>query len=185
MNNQELEIMDEIVIHSEDESETSSSFFEYTPEDFDSQDEIDDVYNLDYAHCLKEKENNKYYIGSYVNNDKNLLLSSSISPSTYFKINQTLCSNYLFEYSMSKNTIKSTEILKVKIINISGWEFCTVIVKTFWLKIIQRKWKKIYKERMRIIGNRKKLKSLYFREINGKFPNTCLHLPTLQGLLAY
>lgn len=192
----ELESLEEVVVESSDSEsdsmensshDTDYSFDNrYLSEDIEFQDEIDDVYNLDHAHCLTEKVDNKYYIGSYWPGGKDMfLLSSSISPSTYFKINHTLCSNYLYEYSMSRNTIKSTEILKVKIIKIHGWDFCSVIVKTFWLKIIQRKWKKIYKERMRIVKNRKKLESLYFREISGKFPNTCLHLPTLQGLLAY
>lgn len=186
MENRELEMMDEIVINSEDESETTSSTFDYTPGDIDEVDEdIDNVYTMDYDHCLSEKINNKYYIGSYEITDNRFLLSSSISPSTYFKIDPFICSNYLYFYSLSTNTIKSTDILKVNIVKINGWDICTVTVKTFWLKIIQRKWKKIYKERMKIIKNRKNVTSLHQREINGKFPSNCKHLPSLQGLLVY
>ena len=56
-----------------------------------------------------------------------------------------------------------------------------VVSKTFWLKIIQRKWKKIYKERCDI---QKKMRSLIYirnREINGI--NT--HFPSLNGLYYY
>jgi hypothetical protein len=41
------------------------------------------------------------------------------------------------------------------------------IIKTFWIKLIQRKWKKIYKHRMDI---KKNPKYLLFRECRGKFP---------------
>ena len=39
------------------------------------------------------------------------------------------------------------------------------ILKTFWLRIIQRKWKKIFAERKQIITLRKQTSSLYYRQI--------------------
>ena len=42
-------------------------------------------------------------------------------------------------------------------------------IKTFWLRIIQRKWKKIFERRKKIISERKLIKSLKYREINGKW----------------
>ena len=40
------------------------------------------------------------------------------------------------------------------------------ICKTFWLKIIQRKWKKIYAERKRVQFERMKTSELTYRERN-------------------
>jgi len=57
------------------------------------------------------------------------------------------------------------------------------IIKTIWIKIIQRKWKKVYAERNRIIKTRVQYSSLKTREITGRWPQSCNYLPTLYGLL--
>jgi hypothetical protein len=46
------------------------------------------------------------------------------------------------------------------------------VIKTFWLKIIQRTWKKVFKERRRM------LKNIYLRQIRGK-----VFMPSLTGML--
>ena len=58
------------------------------------------------------------------------------------------------------------------------------ILKTFWLRLIQRKWKNIIKERENIIKKRCTLNSLRHRELTGKWPNDCLHFPQLKGMLS-
>ena len=57
------------------------------------------------------------------------------------------------------------------------------IIKTIWIKIIQRKWKKVYAERNKIIKIRMQYSSLKTREITGRWPQSCNYLPTLYGLL--
>jgi hypothetical protein len=57
------------------------------------------------------------------------------------------------------------------------------ILKTFWLRIIQKKWKKIYKIRKNIIKKRCCLSNLSTREIRGQWPKICLNLPGLKGML--
>jgi hypothetical protein len=61
---------------------------------------------------------------------------------------------------------------------------CIAILKTFWLRLIQRKWKSIMKERENIIKKRTYLKSIRHREITGKWPNDCLEFPQLKGMLS-
>ena len=58
-----------------------------------------------------------------------------------------------------------------------------VIIKTIWIKIIQRKWKKIYAERMIIIRRRLQINSLYMREVTGKWPQNCAYLPSIYRLM--
>lgn len=60
---------------------------------------------------------------------------------------------------------------------------CISIIKTHWLKIIQRVWKKIYNERKIIINIRCNINSLKYREIFGKWPNNCINFPQLKGML--
>ena len=58
------------------------------------------------------------------------------------------------------------------------------ILKTFWLRLIQRKWKNIIKERKNIIKKRFNQKSLTHREVTGKWPDDCLRFPQLKGMLS-
>jgi hypothetical protein len=58
------------------------------------------------------------------------------------------------------------------------------IIKTFWIKIIQKTWKRIIKERSNIIKKRSSLHALYFREINGKWPSYCNYYPSIKGMLS-
>ena len=58
------------------------------------------------------------------------------------------------------------------------------IIKTMWIKIIQRKWKKVYAERKRIMKTRMLYSSLKTREITGKWPASCNYLPTLYKMLS-
>ena len=58
---------------------------------------------------------------------------------------------------------------------------CVAILKTFWLKIIQRTWKRIYKQRMAILCS---VPMLRLREIrSGGFVYEKIHIPGLRGML--
>jgi hypothetical protein len=57
------------------------------------------------------------------------------------------------------------------------------ILKTFWLRIVQRKWKKVFLEQQDIIKMRSYPSSLYYREIYGKWPESCAYFPQLKGML--
>jgi hypothetical protein len=59
-----------------------------------------------------------------------------------------------------------------------------VIIKTIWLKIIQRKWKKVFAKRQQIINHRVSPSSLSFRQLTGRWPEHCIHMPGLNGLLS-
>ena len=106
---------------------------------------------------------------------------------------------YKSKYNNLNNSMKNHSIIRnykqiitqqnyiqlhiAKVIYLSGSE-CVAILKTFWIKIIQRTWKKIYKKRCSIIALRKSPVSLFYRERHGKWPDNCLYLPSLQGLLS-
>ena len=58
------------------------------------------------------------------------------------------------------------------------------ILKTFWLRIIQKKWKKVFQERKNVIRQRCYLSNLSIREIRGRWPSSCYNLPGLKGMLS-
>jgi len=59
---------------------------------------------------------------------------------------------------------------------------CVAIIKTVWLKLVQRCWRRVYNEKKRVINRRKQLDSLKFREVHGKWPNDCNYLPSIYGM---
>jgi hypothetical protein len=63
-------------------------------------------------------------------------------------------------------------------------EHCVSILKTHWLKLIQRTWKKNYKERKLAIIRRCHPNAVKYREIYGKWPNNCSNYPVLRGMLS-
>lgn len=63
-------------------------------------------------------------------------------------------------------------------------DHCVSIIKTYWLKLIQRTWKKIHRSRKLIIAMRSHPNALKYREINGRWPNNCINYPRLKGMLS-
>jgi hypothetical protein len=108
----------------------------------------------------------------YTSHYMNMETINEITPHTIFR-------NY-------RNIVMRPDNIKPEIaecLYLSGGE-CVAILKTFWIKIIQRTWKNIILERKKIIKLRCNLKSIIHREVNGKWPNNCLYLPSLKGMLA-
>jgi len=59
------------------------------------------------------------------------------------------------------------------------------IRKTIWIKLIQRRWKKIYQERLNIINKRKSINSLKYREQHGKWENEINYLPSIRDIINF
>jgi len=58
---------------------------------------------------------------------------------------------------------------------------CVAILKTFWLKIVQRTWKRVYKQRMAMLCS---VPMMRLREItSGRFVYEKIHIPGLRGML--
>tara|TARA_Y100000816_G_C26049768_1_gene550316 strand:- start:464 stop:1006 length:543 start_codon:yes stop_codon:yes gene_type:complete len=66
---------------------------------------------------------------------------------------------------------------------INGYRTC--ILKTCYIKIIQRAWKNVFKKRKEILIKRKNIKNLMYKEINGKWPENCFYLPSLKNMLKF
>lgn len=90
----------------------------------------------------------------------------------------TLLRNY-------NNIIKHPKYLNLeigKVYYLSGSE-CVCIIKTFWLKLVQRAWKKIHKIRKQILKRRCLPDSIMYRQICGKWPQNCNYMPSIRGML--
>lgn len=76
------------------------------------------------------------------------------------------------QYNTIKTCIEIVKKNKIKLIDSTIDEneryVTTSIIKTHYIKLIQRKWKKLYKQ---MIMNKGNLINLRYREIHGKWPN--------------
>lgn len=62
--------------------------------------------------------------------------------------------------------------------------YCVSIIKTMWIKFIQRTWRRVLKERNQFISKMSTSNILQFREIHGKWTNIRLKYPGLKGMLS-
>ena len=80
-----------------------------------------------------------------------------------------------------QNIIKNNNYIQIHLVkNIllsTGETIC--IIKTYWLRIIQRTWKRVYKKRKEVIEKRKSIYALTYFQLHGKWPNVCLYIPKL------
>jgi len=58
-------------------------------------------------------------------------------------------------------------------------------IKTFWLRLVQRRWKKLYKERQDIIKKRCQIQSLNYRQTHGKWPHGLNNLPNIREIINF
>tara|TARA_B100000927_G_C16401959_1_gene443792 strand:- start:494 stop:1084 length:591 start_codon:yes stop_codon:yes gene_type:complete len=58
-------------------------------------------------------------------------------------------------------------------------------IKTFWLRLIQRRWKKLFQKRKTMIKNRCNLQNLHYRQIHGRWPQGLNNLPNIREIINF
>lgn len=155
--------------------------------EMENEDNIyDEIYNNEsnyidhYGDSDEYYVDKKYYIGVYCIIDTHIL-ESSITVNSFLKYNAHDCLVYLNNHAIfSKKRRKAIEIMQFTPIHCDSISVYKVIVKTFWLRLVQRNWKRIYKMRKQII-NTEILNFLRKREY--EFEKTSI--PGLSGMLSH
>ena len=152
-------------------------------EDYDLLDQLDDLYDEDEHHIEADKIPNKYYIGickrSNHYKDQYLLLNT-ISPKLFHKTNYKTVIAYLQEYSIIYVSSPKLEIMKFAPINEDVY---SVVIKTYWIRLVQRHWKKILSIRENIYKRRGSINSQRHFEFYGRYPYGLNAIPRLYGML--
>jgi len=93
-----------------------------------------------YIECI----HNRYYIGTYkyLEMQDILLFAKKIHISTFYKYSYKQLSEYL--YWFSGIYLCQHPHLEILQINISTQGIYSCVIKTFWIKIIQRRWKAVF-----------------------------------------
>lgn len=127
-----------------------------------------------------EKVDGNYYLGSYSLADDILLLDTTISMHDFTTKRYSEIMIYFYTYRMVRTRcIPVIDILQLVICN----NVYTVILKTFWIRIIQRIWKRVYALRKKVIKLRKSLPCLTHFSFTGKYLVNATYLPGLYGML--
>jgi len=181
-------------IESETESEESESEEEETESETESESEDDIIIlsecddisdheeHMDIIHPIQMIQGN-YYIGCYkiiTYEQSILLLANKIHTQTFMKYNGYQLSKYFFWYSgLPFPKLPSIDILKLYI---DEYDTYTVVIKTFWIKIIQRTWKRVFTERKKYINYRKQLSTIRRYEIG---TSMSISIPGVKGMLNF
>lgn len=131
------------------------------------------LFEINELERLTEYQDYRYYRRSIIDYIR-------VNNATYFT--HPFVRNYIkiitHKYSINPDIIKI-----IKIIDTDGYEIFCAIKKTFWLRLVQKTWKNIFKKRKETIKLRSMPKSIYYRETKGKWPNYCFHYPSLKGMM--
>jgi len=83
-----------------------------------------------------------------------------------------------------QNIIKSPKYLQPEIFEkVHVHNRCCAIIKTFWIKIVQRSWKRVFKERTRIRALRRSVKAILYWQAFGKWPDYCAYMPGIRHMV--
>ena len=144
-------------------TENTNDTLSINSDEYEICNEIED-YEYEYTECV----DNQYYIGSYylmkdIDESDVLLFGLKININTFYNFSNDELSTYIYFCSGLPYTNKPTiEIMKL-IIDIDGTY--KAILKTYWIKIIQRKWKQIMKQKKEYENNIKKNILSIFRKV--------------------
>ncbi len=131
----------------------------------------------------------KIYLGCYTYcknySTPSIVYGCIVSPDTFLLYNGTIIGLYLTENDTTsiRNEVSNIDLMKLYID--PNTDNIMVIVKTFWIRIIQRTWKKIYKEQMYKNALRRTTKSLRQFELTGKPIESSRNIYGLLGMLAF
>jgi len=180
-----------IELDPEDNTDTetidSDDYDDMSDYDSDVGIEYDSIHNEDAFHFYSEKENGKYYIGLchlYSNRHTQFtqwLLSTSVSANSFFRHSYDNINNYLYYYGLLRIPQHEVQIMQVHRL---ADEMCTVSIKTHWLRLVQRHWKKTYCKRRNMVRHRRSPQMQKYSQIHGKYPDCISRLPSLRGMLS-
>jgi len=158
---------------------------------------IDQIYQ-DEEDNYREPVTGDYYIGmaaydppypyailiSLLSAESTIILASRISAKSFFSHNINITNSYLSNYNLYHYAADDEPQIDImKLVTLED-ETYSVLLKTFWLRLVQRRWKKIMQLRKKQISRRCSLTSLETREITGKFPLELRHLVGIQGMMS-
>lgn len=169
-----------IIYNSDEDSEFSNSSGSSDDLSFDVI--VENIFDQEERFLDEDKKDGCYYIGlpCLMKSPREWILQISIQPKTMLSHELDDVMRYLIDYSVTRIRNPKLHIMKLDISNTGTYN---VVVKTYWLKLVQRTWKRIMKERNLFIHNCKKPSSILHRNTFGRWKCTS-YFPSLKGMLS-
>ena len=164
----------------------SDSFLDYLDQHFLEDEIYNQISNTEDDYNEIEKQNSQYVIGLKTTiNRRNqmMVLSGGVSPRTFFKYSYSTIIKYLVLSSLSFVYNPTIDILQLDIT--PDTQIYRVVVKTIWLKLIQRHWKKAFQKRKQIQTMRGFVKNRMYTQQTGKYSHGQNVLPNIIGLMRH
>ena len=158
-----------------------------TETDYESEYESDDeeYYDIEVAETdfeNEEKHDGHYYLGTPWTGSHFMLMNGTISVATFLDYEYSRILGYLRTYSVFQVSPRSQiEIMKLIV---DADQAYTTVIKTHWLRLVQRRWKAIYRERERILARRMSIQNQMYFRIHGRYLEGTRGLPCLRGMLS-
>jgi hypothetical protein len=178
---------------------------EYSDSDSDSNDEHSDS---ELIYDGEENSNTKLNLvtceiyNQYIHGKSNILSSEFLVLSRYkyfnneeinYEINMIKSRNQdLTKKETTHSSIRNYEQISKKnlvpeivICNLTADNELICVKKTYLLKLIQRRWKNIFKQKQDLLTKQKAISSLKYREIHGTWPRGLNSIPGLKGMINF
>ena len=132
------------------------------------------------------RRNGGMYIGltTYDQAYRAFIMASTVHAQTLYKYNPQDVLRYLYEYNVSRRANKTVDIMQLHMVpNTMFGATYEVVIKTHWLRLVQRRWRRVFQERQRILRERVHPGSRRVVELRGTYPVGTRYLPGLRGML--
>jgi hypothetical protein len=135
-----------------------------------------------------EKRDGQYYLGHYFVSDLeedaafSLFLLVAIQAKTFLKYPYHFIEKYMELYIPVPQ--KQFEIMCTCIRYDNQYRLVNVVLKTHWIRLIQRHWKRTYAMRKRVLIARMSPYSTMYYSFTGRYPEGYNNVPSLQGMLS-
>ena len=146
-------------------------------------DDAERIMDMEYDFLEEDKESGKYYIGSaFLIQKRYYIMNAAVSIPTFYRFPFHSVVFYLHELEgLVSYSIVPFEIMKLRIHPVTS-EYI-VVLKTFWLRIIQRRWRRILRERAEVLRKRCSIQNLIYRMTYGRHLAGLNILPGLHGMM--
>lgn len=169
---------------SEDEYLSDDSY------DSDEVDVIDNIYIEDEEYWERPIEKENLVLGLstryYHNNKYDYILLNKVSSKTFFKYLYEDIQSFLRFYSIIRPRQVEVDIIKINFIKDNEGNITyQCVLKTHYIRLIQRNWRRVMNEREIIWKRRMNPKYLFERQIYGKWNSPEIRsLPGLYGMMS-
>jgi hypothetical protein len=150
-------------------------------DEYEDDDWEDEIYWDDQEFVDSDKQDGQYVLGiTYYINGYDIYFSG-ISAKSFYKFPFQTVINYLYDYSIIRIEKPVVDIIQIRILQDGRY---ITIRKTYWLRVVQKCWRKYCRERKDIIQKRMKISSLCYRQLTGRWPPECSLSLSCKGILS-